>query len=244
MLQNTDERLPLHARLRDALASRIASLEWEAGQTIPSEQVLTREYGVSTNTVRKAVEQLMREGLLERRQGSGTFVRRPSFDGSLFRWFNFKDAASNAGKTVPESRLLKREIMEPDAEVAAALRLPPGAQVLKVLRLRLWAGEPAISEDLFLPLPRFARFADLPEAEIGPLLYPVYEREFGQVVAAVEDELSLGHADATRAALLNVPVGDPIIVVERTSMDANGAPIDWRRAYGRGDRFRYKVRLT
>jgi len=244
MLQNTDERLPLHARLRDALASRIASLEWGAGQTIPSEQVLTKEYGVSTNTVRKAVEQLVREGLLERRQGSGTFVRRPSFDGSLFRWFNFKDLASHAARTVPESRLLERSIVEPPGEVAAALRLSPGAKVLKVLRLRLWAGEPAISEDLFLPLPRFARFADLPEAEIGPLLYPVYEREFGLVVAAVEDELSLGHADATRAALLNIGVGDPIVVVERTSMDANGLPIDWRRAYGRGDRFRYKVRLT
>jgi GntR family transcriptional regulator len=244
MLQNTDDRLPLHARLRDALASRIASLEWRAGETIPPEHLLTKEYGVSTNTVRKAVEQLVREGLLERRQGSGTFVRRPSFDGSLFRWFNFQDPAAPDGRTVPESRLLEREVVEASPEVRAALRLPAGARVLRVLRLRLWAGEPAITEDLFLSVPLFARFAEIPEHEIGPLLYPVYEREFGQVVAAVEDELSLGHADELRARLLNVSVGEPIIIVERCSLDATGAPIDWRRAYGRGDRFRYKVRLT
>lgn len=244
MLPASDDRLPMHARLRDALASRIAALEWAAGEAIPSEQELARTYSVSTSTMRKAIEHLVREGLLERKQGVGTFVRRPSFDGSLFRWFNFEDASTGGGRTVPESRLLEREVVSASPDVAKALRLPEGAKVVRVLRLRLWAGNPVISEDLYLPHPLFDRFVAMDEQEIGPLLYPVYERVFGQVVASVEDELSLGRADALRARLLDVEPNDPLIVVDRTSFAADGAPIDWRRAYGRSDRFRYRVRLT
>jgi GntR family transcriptional regulator len=245
-LSHTDERLPLYARLRDALAARIAALEWPSGSVIPTEPELAKFYGVSTHTLRKAVEQLVREGLLERRQGSGTYVRRPSFDGSLFRWFNFEDAAhagERPGPTVPESRLLRRHVAAAPAEVAAKLGLAAGAELVQVLRLRLWAGEPLITEDLYLPLPRFRRFLDLDEAEIGPLLYPVYEREFGALVASVEDELWLGRADALRAELLQVEEGAPIIMVDRTSAGLDGRPLEWRRAYGRGDRFRYKVKL-
>lgn len=244
VLVPSDNRLPMHARLRDALASRIAALEWASGEAIPSEQELAKTYGVSTSTMRKSIEHLVREGLLERRQGVGTFVRRPSFDGSLFRWFNFEDASMGGGRTVPESRLIEREVVDATSEIARGLRLPEGAKVVRVLRLRLWAGKPVICEDLYLPHPLFEPFVTMDEQEIGPLLYPIYERAFGQVVTSVEDELSLGQADAVKSRLLEVKTGDPLIVVERTSFGANGAPIDWRRAYGRSDRFRYRVRLT
>ena len=79
---STDERLPAYARLRDTLASRIANGEWMADQPIPSEARLAREYGVSIGTVRKGIDGLVGEGLLERRQGSGTYVKAPSFNGA------------------------------------------------------------------------------------------------------------------------------------------------------------------
>src|SRR3954467_9264211 len=76
ILEELDQRLPLYARLADVLTRRIASGEWSPDAPLPAETALATDYGVSVGTLRKAMGQLVDEGLLERRQGSGTFVRR------------------------------------------------------------------------------------------------------------------------------------------------------------------------
>jgi GntR family transcriptional regulator len=237
-----DARLPLHARLRDTLAARIASQEWPVDSRIPGEGELAAAYGVAPNTLRRALAQLEREGLVERRQGSGTFVRRPSFRAPLFRFFNFQDQAGG-GVVIPESRIIGHaRTTLPDA-AAAALRLPSGQPALRLDRLRLWAGEPIVMEEIFLPLPHFAKLMSWRLEAFEALLYPVYEREFGVVVGGVEDELRVGLADERRAALLAVPEGSAVAIVDRLSLTVDGAPIEWRRAWGRGDRFLYRVSL-
>ena len=75
-----DERLPLYQRLRDEMVGKISAGEWRPDQPIPTETELTKIYGVAIGTVRKAVDIVVAEGLLERSQGRGTFIRRPSFD--------------------------------------------------------------------------------------------------------------------------------------------------------------------
>lgn len=239
---HTDKRLPLYAQLRDALAAQIASLAWPAGSMIPPEHELAKQFGVSVHTLRRAVQQLVEEGLLDRRQGSGTFVCRPSFDGSLFRWFNFADA-TGAPKTVPESRLLSRTVRPVPLHVARELGVAPDSEVIHVLRLRLWSGEPMVVEELYLPYPKCAAFLTADEHEIGPLLYPVYERLLGEVVASVVDEVSIGYANDEVARLLDIEPGDPVAQVDRATRRADGTSIEWRRAYGRADRFRYRVTL-
>jgi len=238
----TDDRLPLYAQLRDALAAQIASQVWPSGAMIPPEHELAKQFGVSVHTLRRAVQQLVDEGLLDRRQGSGTYVRRPSFDGSLFRWFNFVEA-TGAPKTVPESRLLSRTLRPALPHVAAGLGLAPGSEIIHVLRLRLWSGEPMVVEELHLPYPKCAAFLTVDEQEIGPLLYPAYERLLGEVVASVIDEVSIGYANDEVAQLLHIAQGDPVAHVDRASRRADATPIEWRRAYGRADRFRYRVTL-
>lgn len=241
-LADTDQRLPLYARLRDALAAEIASQKWAAGASIPPEHELAGQFGVSVHTVRRAVQQLVDEGLLDRKQGSGTFVRRPSFDGSLFRWFNFKNSADNE-LTVPESRLLLREIRKVPEHVAPLLEVEASSNIVYVQRLRLWSGEPMVLEELYLPSPRYDEFVELSEHEIGPLLYPTYERFFGDVVSSVVDEISIGYANAEAAKRLRIDAGSPVVHVDRTTQRADGTAIEWRRAYGRADRFRYRVKL-
>ena len=97
----SDDRLPAYVRLRDTLATRIANGEWTPDQPIPSEARLAKEYGLSVGTVRKGVDGLVDEGLLERRQGSGTFVRAPSFNATLFRFFQFHKRLSSLWKHPP-----------------------------------------------------------------------------------------------------------------------------------------------
>ncbi len=237
-----DQRLPAYARIRDHLAARIVAREWSPGAAIPPEVGLAKDYGISVNTLRRATEQLVREGLLERRQGSGTYVRRPSFDASLFRWFHF--TALDGEVTVPESRIARRTQIRAKQHIADKLGLRLHAPVLHILRIRLWAGEPIVVEDLYFPLPLFSRLMTMSEQEIGPLLYPMYEQEFSCLVSQVEDDISIGAAPRLHASLLGLQPGAPVAIIERSSMRLDGSVIEWRRAHGRADRFHYKLRMT
>src|SRR5690606_5211180 len=99
----SDTRLPAYLRLRDDIARRIAAGEWGPDDVLPSENKLSAQHALSVGTVRKAIQQLVDEGLLERRQGSGTFLRKPAFDATLFRFFQAREA--DGAPSIPTSRL-------------------------------------------------------------------------------------------------------------------------------------------
>jgi GntR family transcriptional regulator len=238
-----DPRLPLHARLRDDLARRIAAGEWPAETALPPEEELARRYGVAVNTLRRALEQLAREGLIERRQGRGTFVRRAALLHSLLRFFRLS-APEDGGGILPEARLLSRRRRPLAAAAAAALGRPAGAPGLRLRRLRLWAGEPLLFEEIDLPLPAFAPLLELPRARFGPLLYPLYHALCGRLVARAEDEITFETADEATAAALSLSPGDPVVAIRRIAFAADGEPIECRLSRGPARRFRYRAIAT
>lgn len=132
---HADDRLPRYQQVRDELVALIAAHHWRPGEAIPTEQALAKQYDVAVGTVRKAVDLLVAEGLLERFQGRGTFVRRASFDSSLFRFFRFQTRQGE--RRIPESRILRREVVEAPSAVAATLQIPNGSKAIQMSRLRL-----------------------------------------------------------------------------------------------------------
>lgn len=239
-IPGSDARLPAYARLRDTLASRIASGEWHAAAPIPSEAKLAAEYAISVGTVRKAVDGLVSEGLLERRQGSGTFVRRPSFDATLFRFFQVRPA-DGAPSTIPNSDLILRARSEAPPEAARALGV---RDAIRIVRLRSLADEPVLFEDIYIPAKRFSGFETLPEDALGPLLYPIYFEHFGILVRRATDDLSFGEADRQVAQRLNIAPRAPTAVIRRTAYGADGEPVEWRIAHGSAAKVRYRSEIT
>jgi GntR family transcriptional regulator len=235
----TDSRLPAYVRLRDTLASRIANGEWTADQPIPSEAHLARDYGLSIGTVRKGVDGLVNEGLLERRQGSGTFVKAPSFDATLFRFFQWRDV-DGAQLSIPSSQLILRCKTTAPTEVAAALGT---SDVIKIVRLRSLSDQPVLFEEIYIPATQFTGFVELPEEALGPLLYPLYFEHFGVFVKRATDELSFSTASDGVAQQLQLGVGDPIAVIQRTAFDIEGNPVEWRIARGSAAQFRYRSEI-
>lgn len=234
-----DTRLPLYQRLRDEFIRRIGTGEWMIDAVLPSENELAESLGVAVGTVRKALDVLVAEGVLVRRQGKGTFLRRASFNGSLFRFFRHEDAEGT--RRVPESRILRRSLGSADAHLAAALKIGMDAPIIRLDRLRTLEGAVVLVEEIHLPQDRFVELADLPLAEFSALLYPLYERLCGQIVTAATETLTVEPANAALAEHLDVVVGTPLVAIERTALDCTGQPIEWRRSRGRGDRFRYRV---
>lgn len=236
---SSDVRLPLYQRLRDHLAEQIANNRWRPGEAIATEAALSAEYQLSTGTVRKAVDALVSEGILERQQGRGTFIRRPQFQSSLFRFFRFQTASGE--RQVPESRILSIEPVAAPSAVAQALGLPVESPVIRIVRVRLLDVQPVLAEEIWLPRNRFEALLEIDLSRKGPLLYPIYEEVCGQVVAYAEETLTAESVNDVHARLLQVPINSPVIVIERLARDYAGTPLEWRRSRGHAEHFRYSV---
>ncbi len=236
-----DTRLPLYQQLRDELAGQIATHRWRPGDLIPSESELTKQFSVATGTVRKAIDALVAEGLVERTQGKGTFVRRPRFDSSLFRFFRFESVRGE--RRIPESRILKRQLLTAPTAVLSTLKLHRDEKVIRLTRLRVVEYQPLLVEEIWLPLKRFRRLMDLKLTDFPTLLYPMYEQTCGQMIASANETLTVELATTSHAALLQLPQGTPVIVIERVALAYDGSPLEWRRSRGPADHFRYHVEI-
>lgn len=236
-----DDRLPLYQRLYDDLKTRIEGGEWKPGTPLPAESALAETYGVALGTMRKAIDQLAADGLVERRQGRGTFVRRPMFTHSLFRFFRLQDRAGRP--MAPEGRILARELMPVPAVAADALGLVEGAPAVRMIRLRLVDDAPILAEEVWLDPALFGGILTLPSEAFGPLLYPLYEDRFGQVVVAAEEHLTVETAAPETARRLGVAPGSPVIVIERQAFGVGRRPLEWRRSVGPAERFRYRIEI-
>ena len=236
-----DDRLPLYQRLADTLRERIAERVYRPGDPFPSENDLAAEYKVAPGTVRQALGQLTREGILERFHGTGTFVRRPGFDRSLFRFFRFR--ADSGESVIPESRILKRRIEPAPSHIARRLDMAEGADAINLSRLRVIDDTPVLAEEIWLPARPFSRFMEVPLEAVGALLYPVYDEVCGQLVAKAEETLTAEAAKPEHARLLRLQSATPLIVIERLAKDCKGAPLEWRRSRGRADQFFYQTEI-
>ena len=149
-----DERLPLYQRLREEMLDKITHLEWRPDSAIPAEIELAKEYGIAIGTVRKAVDTLVADGFLERSQGRGTFVRRPSFNASLFRFF--RHMSTDGQRRIPESKILSCKLTKLPKHVAASLELEGVDRAIFIKRERRIDGELIVTEEIWLPEDRFA----------------------------------------------------------------------------------------
>ncbi|MCA0423754.1 MAG: GntR family transcriptional regulator [Proteobacteria bacterium] len=233
-----DVHLPLYRRLYETFARRIAAGDWKPGDGLPAETGLAKIYRIAPGTVRRALDDLALNGLVERRHGLGTFVRRPNFDNAMLRFFRFRDKDGNA--FLPESRIVSRKLVSTPPKVARQLGLTDPL-VIKMVRHRLWDGVPRLVEDIFLPQDRFKPLLSVSEEMIGPLLYPAYEQLCGQVVFAIEEDISIADVTVDDAADLGLQTGDLTVSVERIARNATATPIEWRISRGEARRFRYQL---
>ncbi|ARU87776.1 GntR family transcriptional regulator [Pseudomonas sp. M30-35] len=238
----SDQRLPLYQRLRDEMLAKISSGEWRPGEPIPTEAELTKVYSVAIGTVRKAVDTLVIDGLLQRSQGRGTFVRRPDFNSSFFRFF--RQVNSSGEHQVPQSRIVSLCLEQAPEAVVEALKLDTADAVIRMQRIRMADGRAVFSEDIWLPASRFAKLLEVDPHNFGNLLYPFYEEQCGQLVASAKETLTVEPGDALTSAALGVDAGMPIVVIERIALSYDNTPLEYRISRGAADTFRYQIEIS
>jgi DNA-binding GntR family transcriptional regulator len=179
---------PLYLQLMQRIRNDISEGVYPAGGRIPSEQELCETYSVSRVTVRKAILDLVHEGLLVRRQGKGTFVAGQRLCRDLRSLDSFADACISGGHQ-PDTRLISAQLIPAAGEDAQLLALPQQAQVLELCLLRLCDSEPVLLETLRFP----AAYDYLRDEAADGSLYACLRRR-GVIPTSARRALSLGHA--------------------------------------------------
>lgn len=216
---------PLYQQVRETLLRRIADREWPPGELLPSEQALAAELGVSQGTVRKALDSLVAEHLIERHQGKGTFVIEVTADRSLFQFFRISRPGGE--RLTPESGPAEVHRRPATATEAKRLRLGPDAAVVEIVRPRYLDGMAAILETIVAPL---KLFPDLDRRQIPNALYTLYQSDYAVNVLSASEELRAVAARRNEARALGLAEGAPLLEIDRTAYDMDGKPVEWRRS--------------
>ena len=232
--------LPLHRQLRELMIARIASGEWSPGTYLPSEARLAEEYGVAVGTLRKALLDLAGEGVVQRRQGKGTVVTSHDSDQALFRFFNLR--GPDGAPLRPESRVLARTREAAAQDVATALGLEHGAEVICIARVRDVGGTPVVYERIRLDAARFAALETAPDP-LPNTLYQLYQTQFAATVHRACEAVTADAASGRCAAELALAPGTPVLRIRRIARDYAGAPIELRLSWVSTAALHYAVSL-
>jgi len=232
--------VPLYHQIKEAIQDLIEGGELPAGKMLPSERELAEHYAVSRLTVRQAISELVRDGLLLRQHGVGTFVAPPKLNQAQPMALSFTQRMIQAGR-VPTSRVLAREIIPAPRSVARRLQIEPDAPVMRIARLRLADGQPVMLETTHLPAARFPGLLD--ENLQTQSLYAILSSRYGVVLAEAEQTLEPVVLTAYEAAQLGAAEGTPAMLVEVVALSAEGWPVEYSRSIVRGDTSRYVFRL-
>lgn len=224
-----DDATPLYLQLANRLRAHIEEGGIDPGNALPSERDLSELTGMSRVTIRKGIDKLIEEGLLFRKQGSGTYVAK-RIEAAGSRLSGFSDDARKRGED-PGTIWIMKDYAPPTDVEAGMLEIPIAAQVARLARVRLSGREPLAIEHAVIP----ARF--LPDlGQIGDSLYQALD-QLGVSPVSGTQRIRASLASPTEAGILSVRENSEILRIQRLTRLSDGTPVEFTRSAYRGDRY-------
>jgi len=217
---------PLYKEVKNRLMRGLVAGEWKPGQAIPSEGLLAGRYGVSVGTLRRAVDELVAEKIVQRRQGSGTYVTTHTEDHQLYYFFHI--VGMNSGKEPPVHDLLSFRVEKSDAETASRLQIDRGERVYRIHNVLRLAGRPVVFDEITLPAASFPDLTKTLFAARAGTIYGLYQARYGINVIRISERLSAARASARQAAGLKIRAGEPALIIKRVAYTYNDTPVEYR----------------
>lgn len=231
---NRRSKLPYYQQLYEILRNKIARSDWKPGDVLPSEAELVELYQVSRNTVRQVLELLVKEGLIYRHRGRGTFVAHPTLEQAMVRIISFTEDMRQRGFE-PGTRVLSARLTPADGEIASKLQVAAGEPLASLERLRLADGEPMSIEASHL-VHRYCPGVLEHDYARQPLR-EILERDYGIRLVHASQVIRAIPASREKAALLEIRFRSPLLFIERISYSQDDVPVEFLRIYYRADRY-------
>jgi len=226
---------PLYLQLVDKLTAAIEAGQWRPGEALPPERVLCEQLAVSRVTLRMAVDAMVEQGLVKRRQGAGTFVR-PSIEHALSRLSSFSEVLRHKGY-VPGTHWIEQLLRRAHGEEILRLGLSPDSMVASLTRLRSADGKVMAYERAIIP----AHLVPEPK-NIGDSLYAYLNGKGTPVVRALQHFKAVS-LNAHLAQHLEMKEGEAVLRVIRVGYSREGAAIELTDTYCHSDYYDFVAEL-
>jgi GntR family transcriptional regulator len=232
--------LPAYAQLKDILKAKIESGLY--GPTLPPEAELAKQYRVSKHTVRRALLELEREGVIIKRRGRvAVTVKSENFFREYAReLLSFTEEMQRKG-LIPSSKVLRFEKTLPDSEIRKMLSLEEGEEVVILERVRYGNGEPFNIGISFLPcriVPGIFSFDFSRES-----LHRILRTHYGIELFMADESFEPAMPTPMEAQLLHIPQSVPILLMKGVIYSTEGIPVEYFHLKFRGDKARFSVRV-
>ncbi|MFG3699392.1 GntR family transcriptional regulator [Micromonospora sp. NPDC047620] len=232
--------VPAYYQVYEALRQRLGGSDLPPGSRLPTERAMAEQLGVSRATVREALTRLERDGLVNRRQGDGTYVAEPRVEHDMRFLHGFSAELARRGHRV-RSKVLAMGTVRPSARLCEVLRVADGPDtVIELRRVRSLDGSPVSLETVWLSADRCAPLlgVDLNDRSLYDSL-----RAFGIQPVRGHEQLTATILDDFEATCLDQRVGAPAFLVERVTYDAADHPVEYVKSVLRADRFTIRTDL-
>jgi GntR family transcriptional regulator len=230
---------PLYKQVRDNLRARIVAGTYPPGHYLPTEAQLSEEFQISVGTVRKSMDELVQQGLLERLHGRGTRVVTQSSARARFRFFRLQ--RSDGRRFVPRGRIKRLQRRRPTAAERELFDISTEDRVIAIQRDRRDGEETLAVETIVLPTPLFKDIDLRVGIDLAEELYVIYQQQCGVTIVAATDEITAELADDEMASALSVPRGAPLLRITRQAFSLDGRVVETRIT--RTASLGYRVRL-
>ena len=227
-------KLPLYDQIERNLRDLIINGKLKPGEMMPSEWELVEYYGVSRLTVRRALDELVRQNWLEKKHGVGTFVRQPTTASISASKLSFTEQMLSIGRK-PSSQLISKRIITATAKIARFLRIQEGEPIIEITRVRLADDEPILLETCCLSSERFPTLADYTWVE-NESLYQILSEEYGVVVTGLDHTLKPVLLTETEAHYLQTKADTPAILSEIVAFTKSSTPVEYVWSVSNGDK--------
>ncbi len=235
-----DDPLPLYVQLFKTLRTDIHDQRLAPHQQLPTERELCARFQVSRMTVRQALGELAREGLIYSRVGKGTFVSEPKIDHPIKTLAGFSQEMIARGSK-PSSRVLEANLRRINSDLAGLMRIPVGTEIVTLTRVRLADGVPLAIETVHLPhylCPNLLRHDFSAES-----LYRVLEHDYGYRLTHADQTIESALASPRELSLLQLIPPAPLLVLQRQTYTDLDILITYGNSAYRADRYKFHSAL-
>ncbi|KAA3658493.1 MAG: GntR family transcriptional regulator [Chloroflexi bacterium] len=235
--------IPKYFQLAERLRAKITSGEMNAGDQLPTEELLCRQHDVSRGTVRKAIELLQKEGFVYREQGRGTFVRITQPSTALLTLSNFDEEIHRQNRT-PSTQLVLAECVHATPEIANRLQIPESTKVLHIARLRLANNQLVAYEERHLAHHLCPKLLD--EDLENNSIHWLLVHKFQIPLVRLEHTVEIGRLSKAHAEVLQAEPNTDALFIDRltfTEKDGTRFPAVWYHAIYREDRYGMEARI-
>lgn len=239
MLESSSS-IALYEQLKIIIKNNIMNKVYKVGEQLPNETELGRIYGISRITVRRALKELAKEGLLEIKQGKGTFVKGSKLNLKIMDLGGFNDALSDAEHSI-STKILEKKIIKATDEIAEIFELPEGFEVLKLKRLIIDDDEPLCIDIAYFPIDIFPGIYEKITDNVST--FNIMKKEYGAEMCKAYKEFSIVIAQKEFSDILNCSPTEPLFSVRKVIYDSHKKPIHFSDYYILSSRVKYIINV-